>query len=137
MFQNSNTNISSKIDQLEDGSLLKINLEILICLMNQLEYLRKVAHLSKINLETPLFPKDGIEEKNGLIMLPKEYTVQENKERNFKKITSNKNNKESNEQLDDELKIIKELEEIIYEIDHKKLNLNYQLSIIQESIIEL
>ncbi|CAG8857405.1 10166_t:CDS:1, partial [Gigaspora margarita] len=29
-------------------------------------------------------------------------------------------------QIDDELKIIKELEEIIYEIDHKKLNLNYQ-----------
>ncbi|CAG8772694.1 248_t:CDS:1 [Gigaspora rosea] len=128
--------------------LLKINLETLICLMNQLEYLRKVAHLSKINLETSLFPKDGIEERNGLIMLPKECTVQEVKyfiKTRIKKAISKeslqikiiKNRMNNILQLDDELKIIKELEEIIYEIDHKKLNLNYQLSVIQESIIEL
>src|SRR6185437_16586826 len=108
--------------------LLKINLETLICLINQLEYLRKVAHLSKINLETPLFPKDGIEERNGLIMLSKESAVQEAKyfikTRIMKAISKEsllikimKNRMNNILQIDDELKIIKELEEIIYEID--------------------
>ncbi|RIB15701.1 hypothetical protein C2G38_2191856 [Gigaspora rosea] len=98
---------------------------------------QKVAHLSKINLETPLFPKDGIEERNGLIMLSKESAVQEAKyfikTRIMKAISKEsllikimKNRMNNILQIDDELKIIKELEEIIYEIDHKKLNLNYQ-----------
>ncbi|CAG8773294.1 352_t:CDS:1, partial [Gigaspora margarita] len=109
-------------------------------LINQLENLRQVAYFLKINLETPLFQKDGIEEGNGLIMLSKESAVQEAKYfiktrvkkaiskeslriKIIKKINIRMNNIL---QLDDELKIIKELEEIIYEIDNEKLNLNYQ-----------
>ncbi|CAG8856670.1 42991_t:CDS:1, partial [Gigaspora margarita] len=40
-------------------------------------YLRKAVHLIKLNLETPLIPNDGIEERNGLLTLSKESTVQE------------------------------------------------------------
>ncbi|CAG8804471.1 42786_t:CDS:2 [Gigaspora margarita] len=40
------------------------------------EHLREVVHLIKLNLETPLIPNDGIEERNGLLTLSKESTVQ-------------------------------------------------------------
>ncbi|CAG8535871.1 45563_t:CDS:1, partial [Gigaspora margarita] len=42
-------------------------------LINRLEYLRKLVHLIKLNLETPLIPNDGI----VLSTLSKESTVQE------------------------------------------------------------
>ncbi|CAG8764679.1 4940_t:CDS:2 [Gigaspora margarita] len=110
----------SSTNHLEDGSFIKNQLRNILCNKS----IRIVAHLLKINLETPLFPKDGIEERKGLIMLSKESAVQENQINNIL-------------QLDKELKIIKELEEIIYEIDHKKLNLNINLCIMQQSIVEL
>ncbi|CAG8630396.1 27969_t:CDS:1, partial [Gigaspora margarita] len=93
------------------------------------------AHLLKINLETPLFSKNRIEERKGLIMLSKKGAVQEVKYfiktrvrkanlKEFLQIKIIKNRMNNILQLDDELKIIKELEKIIYKIDHKKLNLN-------------
>ncbi|CAG8856617.1 29358_t:CDS:1, partial [Gigaspora margarita] len=60
-----------------DGSFIKNQLRNILCLINQLGGLRKVVHLLKINLETPLFPKDGIEDRKGLIILSKESAVQE------------------------------------------------------------
>ncbi|CAG8774415.1 10929_t:CDS:1, partial [Dentiscutata heterogama] len=103
-------------------------------------YLRRVVHLIKLNLETPLFPNDEIKEQNGLLTLSKESTVQEVKY--FIKTIKKKIPAELHRtkiikkiiariniilQEDDELKIIKKLEEIIYEIDNEKLN--FKLSI--------
>ncbi|CAG8851926.1 12714_t:CDS:2, partial [Gigaspora margarita] len=92
-------------------------------------YLKKLVHLIKLNLETPLIPNDGIVERNGLSTLSKESTVQEKKiskelyrTKIIKKIITQIN---IILQEDDELKIVKELEEIIYEIDNEKLNYQF------------
>ncbi|CAG8811543.1 20879_t:CDS:1 [Gigaspora margarita] len=107
-------------------------------LINRLEHLREVVHLIKLNLETPLIPNDGIEERNGLLTLSKESTVQGVKyfiKTIMKKIPKKLHRTKIIKKLitriniilqeDDELKIIKELEEIIYEIDNKKLNYQF------------